>query len=274
MEDCAMNPVNPDKLRLMPGQSMQAACAAQGDEPGEVGFFIRSLSQLDRRNGEPTIQQRAGLISFNEVLLVLTMIRVEDEKVELFDFWWDFFSPDAPDLFRTMSSQKNLTVYFYGNEGKYRTVDTENTFRKFFSFLPELFEKSDPWTEVEFDRAVRGFCAQSYPRENLWDMIQTKAEIVESGEGKPVGIEDYAGIIPDQLRQFYDYLPTQGHCIRVIPSAFENKATDGDPAEFLFPAPVKTVLRCGLRWVKGYPVAPIPFIPGHGLAVPPDDEEY
>jgi hypothetical protein len=266
--------VNPDKLRLMPGQTMQAAFSKQPGGPGEVGFFIRSLSPIDRRNGDPAIQQRAGLISFNDVLLVLTMIRVEDGETELFDFWWDFYSADAQELFRRMSSQERLTIYFYGNEGTYHSVDTENHFRRFFAFLPELFEKSEPWTEVEFDRAVRGFCAQSYPRENLWDMIHTKVEDVGIGEGQPAGIDDYPGFIPDSLLPFYDYVPTQGHCIKVIPSAFEEKAMDGDPTEFLFPAPIKTVLRCGIRWVKGYPVAPIPFIPGHGLAVPPDDAEY
>jgi len=269
-----MNPVNPDKLRLVPGQSMQAAFAKQPGSPGEVGFFIRSVSRIEQTNGDPTIRQRAGLISFNEILLVLTMIKVESAEVEFLDLWWDYYSRDSADLFRQMSSQELLTVHFYGNEGKYLTIDTENNFRRFFSALPELFEKSQPWTEVEFDRAVRGFCAQSYPRDKLWEMIHTRMEIPALAPDRFVGIQDYPGIIPDSLHPFYEYVPTQGHSINVIPSTFEDKAMEGDPTEYLFPAPVKTVLRCGIRWAKGYPVAPIPFIPGHGLAVPPDDSEY
>ncbi len=85
--------------------------------------------------------------------------------------------------------------------------------------------------------------------------------------------DEYQGYIPENLKFLYSYVTDKGHCIKVVPSIFEQDAISGDPEDFLHPAPVKTVLRCGIRWVKGYPVAPIPFIPGHGLAAPPEDNE-
>ena len=105
-------------------------------------------------------------------------------------------------------------------------------------------------------------------------MIKLRPEAQDTDSGRIPDIEDYPDPIPDELRPFYTYLPEQGHCIRIIPSMLEEEATKGNPDKYLYPAPVKTVLRCGIRWVQGYPVAPIPFIPGHGLAVPPDDAEY
>ena len=268
-----MESLNPEKLRLVPGQSIQATFLRSSDQLPEVGFFVRSVSRLTPADGNAAIRQRAGLIKFNDVLLVLTMLRVEAESIELFDLWWNYRSDRESALFKLMAQQERLIVHLYSEQGRYESVETENRFRKFFSSLPELCEQSRDWTEVEFDRAVRGFCAESYPKENLWDLIQLGAEPQYIAENHAQGIEDYPGVIPEQLRAFYDYLPGQGHCIRVIPSMFEDKAMDGNPTEFLFPAPVKTVLRCGIRWAKGYPVAPIPFIPGHGLAVPPDDTE-
>jgi hypothetical protein len=172
-----------------------------------------------------------------------------------------------------MAEQERFIVHLYGEDGRYQSVEMENRFKRFFSSLPDLFDQSPEWTEVEFDRAVRGFCAESYPKENLWELIQLGGEPQDIAPKTSQGIDDYPGVIPEQLRPFYDYLPDQGHCIKVIPSMFEDKAVEGNPSEFLYSAPVKTVLRCGIRWVKGYPVAPIPFIPGHGLAVPPDDTE-
>ncbi len=269
-----MDFLDPEKLRLVPGQSMQATFLRSSGQQPEIGFFLRSISRFNHSDGNPAIRQRAGLIKFNDVLLVLTMLRVEAESVELFDMWWNYCSKRGAELFKMMAAQERLTVHFYGDKGIYQSVETENGFRRFFSSLPDLFEQSENWTEVEFDRAVRGFCAESYPKENLWEMIQLGAEGEQAEEKQSHGIEDYPGAIPDQLKPFYDYLPEQGHCIRVVPSTFEDKAMDGNPTEFLFPAPVKTVLRCGIRWAKGYPVAPIPFIPGHGLAVPPDDTEF
>lgn len=268
-----MESLNPEKLRLVPGQSMHATFLRSSDQSPEVGFFVRSLSDLKQGEGSAVIRQRAGLIKFNDVLLVLTMLRVEAESVELFDLWWNYRSSRESDLFKLMAEQDRLIVHLYGEQGKYSSVEMENRFRRFFSSLPELFEQSPDWTEVEFDRAVRGFCAESYPKEHLWDLIQLGGEPQDIAQNKSQGIDDYPGVIPEQLRAFYDYLPEQGHCIRVIPSMFEDKAMEGNPTDFLYPAPVKTVLRCGIRWAKGYPVAPIPFIPGHGLAVPPDDTE-
>jgi hypothetical protein len=271
---CIMDSHDPEKLRLVPGQGMKATFSRSPDREPEVGFFVRSISRFSQEDGKPAIQQRAGLIKFNDVFLVLTMLRVEAESVELFDVWWNYRSDSDSALFKRMAEQETLTVHFFDKQGTYHSVDTENGFRRFFSSLPDLFDQSEDWTEVEFDRAVRGFCAESYPKESLWDIVRLKSETEQVEETKPLGIEDYPGVIPEELKPFYDYLPEQGHCIRVVPSTFEDKAIDGNPKDLLLPAPVKTVLRCGIRWAKGYPVAPIPFIPGHGLAVPPDDAEF
>jgi hypothetical protein len=269
-----MELINPELLRLVPGESIQAMFSKNPDDQGEIGFFVRSVSGINGHNRDPIVRQRGGLIKYEDVFLVLTMIEVEGESTEFFDIWWNYHAAGAEEHFRKMAQQKSLTVYFYTEAGKQFSIETSNEFRKFFSYLPGVIDQSEPWTEVEFDRALRGFCAQSYPKENLWEMIVHRSEMVQVEEAPAEGVDSYPGVIPEELKPFYDYLPTQGHSIKIIPSTFEEKAMDGDPEEFLFPAPVKTVLRCGIRWAKGYPVAPIPFIPGHGLAVPPDDTEY
>jgi hypothetical protein len=238
----------------------------------QLGIFLRSAHGAIRQNGDLGIRLRAGLIHFNELLLVLTMIRVDGGSEEFFDIWWDYHAPSGMDHFKQMSEQENLILHFCNDVGDVFSVDTENGYRSFFASLPVLFEKTKAWTEIEFDRAVRGFCAQSYPKENLWEMIQFRPNEAEKVE-KTGTADDYPGYIPDELRPFYEYLPDQGHSIRIIPSMLESEAIETNPEEKLLPAPVKTVLRCGIRWVKGFPVAPIPFIPGHGLAVPPEDVE-
>ncbi len=269
-----MELVNPDILRLIPGESIEAMFAKLPEEARQVGFFVRSLSGIRPGNGEVSIRQRGGVIKIDSVFLVLTMIKVESDETEFFDIWWNYHALGLPEHFRKMAEQEDVTVHFCTEEGIEFSVEAQNNFKKFFSFLPDLIEKAEPWTEVEFERAQRGFCAQSYPKENLWDIIGDRSELIKTTEEPSTGIDSYPGVIPDDLRPFYDYLPTQGHSIKIIPSMLEEKAMDGDPEEFLFPAPVKTVLRCGIRWAKGFPVAPIPFIPGHGLAVPPDDTEF
>jgi len=269
-----MEVVNPDTLRLVPGQSMQAVYANTPGGPSELGFFVRSASGIIAPRDELELRLRAGLINFNGVLLVLTMLKVDEPTEELFDIWWNFHSKDGQDFFRKIAEQEKLTVHFYTDEGKGFSIDTENAFRKFFSSLPSLLARSEPWNDIEFDRAVRGFCAQSYPKENLWEIIEYQPQHTEPRGDKLEGVEAYEGFIPDELEPFYVYAAGQGHCIKIIPSMLEQQALAGDPEEFLYPAPVKTVLRCGVRWMKEFPVAPIPFIPGHGLAVPPDDSEF
>lgn len=269
-----MNLINPDKLQLVPGQSIQGIFAPSPNKPEQIGFFVRSATGVIRQNGGLNIRQRAGLIQYNNVLLVVTMIKVEGHIEELFDIWWNYHSQDGAEHFRRIAEQDTLIVHFYDENGKGFQVHTENRFRKFFKYVPSVLQKSKPWTEIEFDRAVRGFCARAYPKENLWEMIELQNIAREPKTSATPGIENYRGTIPEELKKFYVYLPEQGHCIKIIPSMLEQDSISGNPEEFLYPAPVKTVLRCGIRWVKGYPVAPIPFIPGHGLAVPPDDTEF
>ena len=270
-----MDLVNPDQLQLVPGESIEAMFSPGPDRPDQVGLFVRSVSGIPRGNGDLGILQRASLIQFNDVLLVLTMVKVYGPADEMFDIWWNYHSNRGTEHFKSMAEQERLTVHFYSEAGKDFAIDTENGFQRFFSNLGKHFEKVPSWTEVEFDRAVRGFCAQAYPKENLWEMIEIRQEGRQpSSEDKLADNELYFNTLPDELRPFYVYLPDKGHCVRIVPSTFEQEASEGNPEDYLHPAPVKTVLRCGIRWTKGYPVAPIPFIPGHGLAVPPDDQEF
>jgi len=162
-----MDIINPDKIRLVPGQSIEAMFTPSPENPGEVGFFIRSASGLIRRNGDLDIEQRAGLIKFDDVLLVLTMLKVEGDEEELFDIWWNYHALGGIEHFRRMSEQETVTIYFYNEEAQGFSVSRENTFRKFFISVPDVIEQSERWTDIEFDRAVRGFCAQSYPKDNL-----------------------------------------------------------------------------------------------------------
>ncbi len=266
--------VDPDKIRLVPGQSVQGIFASQPEGQREVGLFIRGLPGVEFRDEDLGIEQRCGLIRVDDVLLVVTMIKITRTNEEIFDVWWNYHAPDGSAQFKRMSEQDILTVHLYNEKGERVSVETDNGFRKFFRDLETLIGKTKPWTEVEFDRAVRGFCAQSYPKENLWEMIELGSSLKDSIQAQPPGIDTYPGIIPDELRPFYEYTPEKGHCIRVIPSILEGDATGGNPEEYLHPAPVKTVLRCGIRWTRGYPVVPVPFIPGHGMAVPPDDAEF
>lgn len=269
-----MGLVDPSKVSLQPGQGMEALFEPGPGSPEEVGLFFRSLQGIVPQNGDLTIVQRAGVVRFNDILLVVTMIKLESTEPEFFDIWWDYHSQSGARHFRKMAEQDRLTLHFYDSEGIGSSVDRDNGFQKFFSNLPGILKEVDPWTEIEFDRAVRGFCAEAYPKENLWDMIDLRPDFGETIEGAHDSLADYMAKVPENLHPFYEYVSDKGHCIRVIPSAFEEEAAEGDPSEFLHPAPVKTVLRCGVRWVNGFPVVPVPFIPGVGLAVPPDDSEF
>jgi hypothetical protein len=274
MEDSMVQMIDPEKIRLVPGQSVQGIFASRPEGARDVGLFIRGLPGVEFQDRDLGIEQRAGLVRFDDVLLVVTMIKITRTNEEIFDVWWNYHAPEGLAQFKRMSEQEILTVHFYNEKGKRFSIDTENGFRKFFSDLQTLIARTKPWTEVEFDRAVRSFCAQSYPKENLWEMIELGSSLKDSIQAQPPGLDTYPGIIPAELHPFYEYTPEKGHCIRVIPSILEGEATSGNPEEYLHAAPVKTVLRCGIRWTRGYPVVPVPFIPGHGLAVPPDDAEF
>jgi hypothetical protein len=271
-----MHVINPEQLRLEPGQSLQAGFAPSSGDQDEVGFFLRSGAATVPGNGDVGIVQRAGLIRFDDVLLVVTLIKVNWPQAdeEIFDVWWDYHSGAGFEQFGRMAEQEKLTFHFYSESGKAFSLDKDNEFKRFFGSLKKHLQTAPAWTEVDFDRAVRGFCSQAYPKEHLWDMIEFKPEPEPPVDDEAKKQDDLVNAIPENLRPFYLYVPEKGHCINVIPSAFEKDAEAGNPDEYIHPAPVKTVLRCGIRWIKGYPVAPIPFIPGHGLAVPPDDMEF
>ncbi len=267
-----MRVVDPEKVRLLPGQSIQARFDVNPEQSGVMGFFVRSVFGTDKPNGDLLIKQRAGVIKFNDVVLVVTMLKTEGSFDEYFDIWWNYHAPGGIEQFQQMALQDRVFVHFYADRGRDFSIDIDNNFKKFFSNVVSLLQKTEPWTEIEFDRAVRGMCADAYPKDNLWDMLEFRAD-GKGDEFDPNKPREYPGFIPSDLMPFYEYLPDQGHCIKVIPSSLESEATEGCAEDFLHPAPVKTVLRCGTRWVKGLPVAPIPFIPGMGMAVPPDDTE-
>ncbi len=268
-----MDMVNPEHVRLRPGQSMEAVISTDGDQPGEVAFFVRSLSNGVQPYSDIEIQQRAGVVRYDNVLLALTMLKVTAETEEVFDIWWNYYGKNGMEHFRRIAEQDTIRISFTTEEGVSFSIKTENTFKRFFKPLSRMFEKADSWTDVEFDRAVHGFCALSYPKEKLWNDLEKKPAPQPEPEFHDAE-KVYSGYIPDDLRPFYIYDPEHGHCLKIIPSILEQDALVGNPEELLYPAPIKTALRCDYRWIKGFPIAAIPFIPGMGLAGPPEDKEY
>lgn len=269
-----MEIVDPENLRMVPGESFHGIFSSGLDGLEEVGFFVRSATSTGFDERDINVLVRAGLIKFGDVLLVLTMIRLQRYVDEIYDVWWNYHAPDGPREFERMVDQETIGVHVFSDTGKKHSIIMDNSFRKFFRYAFRFLKRTTPWPDIEFDRAVRGFCAQSYPKEELWNSMELANSFKVLIEQKQVGIDSYPGIIPDELRPYYLYEPDQGHCIRIIPSILEGDAREGNPHHFLHAAPVKTVLRCGIRWVRGLPVAPIPYIPGYGLVAPPDDSEF
>lgn len=263
-----------EDIRLFPGQAIKALSQALDGNSQKIGFFIRPV---DDSMDIPTlmeVQQRAGLVRFKNVLLVLTIFKINNDDREIFDIWWNYHAPDGPSLFHKMSEQETIIFHLCDDQGTLSSLEAPNEFRKFFEYLSKIMDQTNPWTEIEFERSVTGFCAQNYPKLSLWDIVKSDALKNETADKEEFTSNDYPGYIPTDLKDFYAYTPAKGHCIRIIPSNREDEVNVANVEDILEPAPVKTVLRCGFRWFKGYPVAPIPFIPGHGLAIPPDDCEF
>lgn len=273
MEAVQMPIILLDDVRLMPGECRHAFLSTDHGGTSDLALIVRPFQPLTLQSAQDEIAQKAGMIKFNDVLLVLTMLRTQESHDEIFDLWWNYHSMEGHREFEILSRQERIPVYFCLRDGQKQFTEIDNKFRKFFSQLAPVMERTQPWTEVEFERALRGFCAEAYPREHLWESLDLKEQIEEAGEKVGGGLDNYSGRIPEDLKDYYVYSIERGHCITVIPSIMEENARSGNPGDYLHAAPIKTVLRCGIRWIRGYPVAPIPFIPGHGLAVPPDDVE-
>ncbi len=261
------------EVHLVPGESAHYMVTVGSGNEVKVALFLRPIEPIAPHAIRAKLHHRAGLIKFNDVLLVLTMLRTPENHDEVFDVWWNYHTDTGPLEFEMLATQESLPIFFCMSNGEKEFIEIDNAFQKFFAQLTQVMERTQPWTEVAFERAVRGFCAQAYPKHQLWDSMELQREEDLQPPPDKRGLEHYQGIIPEELRAYYTYMADQGHCIKIIPSMLEESARNGNPGEFLHAAPVKTVLRCGIRWIKGYPVAPIPYIPGHGLAVPPDDIE-
>jgi hypothetical protein len=241
--------------------------------PEEIGLFLRPSKYNINEGAHLGVELRAGLVRYNDVILVVTMLRVKGEPAEYFDMWWNYQNSDVRTHVDRLAGQSTIKVHFIGSKNYQLVIEVENYFKRFFERLPQIMSNGPEWNDIEFDRAVRGFCADAYPKDNLWDLIELKPGVAGADQPES-GPREYEGPMPEELKPFYIYDDIHGHCIRIIPSLFEEDAREKDPDLLLYPAPIKTVLRCGIRWSNGYPIAPIPFIPGHGLAVPPDDAEF
>ncbi|MFH0957465.1 MAG: hypothetical protein V1897_02065 [Pseudomonadota bacterium] len=273
-EDNCMEIHSAEDIRLVPGQCVKALFRDTNDSFQSIGFFARPVEDSTDLSSLKDVLQRGGLVQFDRVLLVLTMLKLNNSDRHIFDIWWNYHAPDGPSSFEKMSQQDHLKVHLCDEHSALSEFRTTNSFKKFFASLLRLLDRSNPWTEVEFERAVAKFCAENHPKQSLWSTVERSFLNPEIETEHQLHPEGYPGFIPYDLRAFYVYTPDMGHCIKVIPSNLENEVKTADPQEFLLAAPVRSVLRCGFRWLRGFPVAPIPFIPGHGLATPPEDIEF
>ena len=87
----------------------------------------------------------------------------------------------------------------------------------------------------------------------------------------------YSEELPGYLAPWYLYLTGDGtgagHMVLVaLASAYQ---PGGDPAHFLVPVPVRTVLRLGWeRTPDGFAVVALPHEPGYGVIVPDSDHGH
>jgi hypothetical protein len=82
----------------------------------------------------------------------------------------------------------------------------------------------------------------------------------------------YPRPLPEELQQWYCYTIDGGHSVLcALSSAY---APGADPASFLVPAPVKSVLRAGYSQQDGYIVVDLPYDSQIGLRTAVEDEEY
>ncbi len=273
-KDHGMEIHSSEDIRLYPGQGVKALYRDIIDNFQSIGFFLRPIEDSMGVSSLEDVQQRGGLVQFNRVLLVLTILKLNNKDSDIFDIWWNYHAPDGPALFERMSKQEHIKVHLCDERGTLSLFRANNSFKTFFACLPKILSRSAPWTEVEFERAVAKFCAENHPKKSLWSMVQRSFMNPVIETDRQLNPDDYPGFIPNDLRVFYAYTPDMGHCIKIIPSNLEAQVNTGDPQQFLLAAPVRSVLRCGFRWLRGYPVAPVPFIPGYGLATPPEDIEF
>ena len=205
---------------------------------------------------------------------LLTILKINNDDREIFDVWWNYHAPNGPSLFDKMSKQDTIIFHLCDDQGTRSSLAAPNEFKNFSNTLLRFSIEQPHGLKIEFDRAVTGFCAKNYPKLSLWNMVQSDTLKTAGEKRRDFTVNEYPGYIPPDLRDFYVYESDKGHCLRIIPSNMEAEAEFSHIDQVLEAAPVKTVLRCGFRWLKGYPVAPIPFIPGYGLAIPPDDREF
>ncbi|GAA3086433.1 hypothetical protein GCM10020000_86380 [Streptomyces olivoverticillatus] len=86
----------------------------------------------------------------------------------------------------------------------------------------------------------------------------------------------YHSPLPSDLEPWYCYTVDGGHSIAVAVDTGDlgEAPTRQQLEDHLCPAPVKSVIRAGVRWHDGFPVCTLPYDPQLGLTTPPEDDEY
>ena len=82
---------DPEDIRLFPGQCVKALRPTMKGRSQEIGFFVRPLDDSTDIPYLIDVQQRGGIVKFNNVLLVLTMLKMNDDE------WGSGFSIDDED---------------------------------------------------------------------------------------------------------------------------------------------------------------------------------
>ena len=82
----------------------------------------------------------------------------------------------------------------------------------------------------------------------------------------------YPTPLPGELAPWYAYTADGGHSIAVALAGFYTRG--GDPAEFLVPAPVRSVIRAGWTAQDGWIICDLPYDAETGLITDPADGEY
>lgn len=142
-----------------------------------IDFFIREASSvLNALSERPALEIRAGAVLEEEVLVLITLFRLEKDG-PIYEVFWNYYRQDYQasegNFFEHMCAEPLLALNFFGDSGEVENVvEVSNSLRPFFREMIQQVVALKPWTLAEFDKAKEAITANYSTPQELWEVME------------------------------------------------------------------------------------------------------
>ncbi|MCX8030714.1 MAG: hypothetical protein N3A59_03935 [Thermodesulfovibrionales bacterium] len=136
-----------------------------------IDFLVKEETRFIKQYSTKTnISLRAKVVFQDEVALVITLFKINNESSRIFTTFWDYYDEGGDMVFTLASKQPDIAFHLYGDTNTIeQSILLANSFKDFFEKAIKKISQIPRWDKERFESAKKKLIDNFLNVHLLWE---------------------------------------------------------------------------------------------------------